>query len=114
MTGGMSIGWIRRAVSGRLPQPGDGPSREKQEKGYFDIRLRGAHPTDDDKTLWGRIRGDRDPGYGSTSKMLGESALSLAQDELGIEGGFWTPASAMGDQLLSRLPAHAGVEFALE
>ena len=114
MTGGMSIGRLRRAISGRLPQPGEGPSREKQEKGFFDIRLRGAHPTDADATLWGRVRGDRDPGYGSTSKMLAESALCLCADDLGVDGGFWTPASAMGDQLLERLPAHAGVEFTIE
>jgi len=110
----MGQGWLRRAVSGRLPQPGDGPSREKQERGNFDIRLRGEHPSDPAKTLWARVQGDRDPGYGSTSKMLAESALALAQDDLTVGGGCWTPASAMGDQLLERLPAHAGVTFTIE
>lgn len=114
MSGGMSVGWLRRAVSGRLPQPGDGPSREKQQKGFFDIRFRGVHPTDRAKTLWGRVHGDRDPGYGSTSKMLGESALCLAHDDLAVGGGFWTPASAMGDPLLVRLADHAGVVFSLD
>jgi short subunit dehydrogenase-like uncharacterized protein len=114
MMGGMSIGMLRRAVSGRLPQPGDGPTREQQEKGYFDILLRGEHPTDPDKTLRGRIRGDRDPGYGSTSKMLGESAACLARDPLSAGGGFWTPASALGDPLLGRLAEFAGVTFNLE
>ena len=114
MNVGMGQGWLRRVVSGRLPQPGEGPSRQKQEKGYFDIRLRGEHPTDVAKSLWGRVRGDRDPGYGSTSKMLAESALCLAQDDLAAEGGFWTPASAMGEALLERLPAHAGVTFTLD
>jgi short subunit dehydrogenase-like uncharacterized protein len=114
MMGGMSIGALRRAVSGRLPQPGEGPSRAQQEKGYFDILLRGEHPSDERKNLRGRIRGDRDPGYGSTSKMLAESAVCLARDELTVSGGFWTPASAMGDPLLARLAEHAGVTFTLE
>jgi short subunit dehydrogenase-like uncharacterized protein len=45
--------------------------------------------------------------------MLSECALSLAQDDLPVAGGFWTPASAMGDALLNRLPANAGVSFTL-
>ena len=113
-TAALSIGPLRRQLAGRVPQPGSGPSREKQEKGYFDIRFRGTHPTDDGIELWGRVRGDRDPGYGSTAKMLVESALALAEDELDVGGGFWTPASAMGDQLLARLPEHAGVTFSIE
>ncbi len=112
--GAMAIGRVRRAVSGRLPQPGDGPSKAKREAGYFDIQVRGEHPSDATKTLRGRIRGDRDPGYGSTSKMLGESAVCLAQDALPVTGGCWTPASAMGDALLARLAENAGVTFALD
>jgi short subunit dehydrogenase-like uncharacterized protein len=112
--GGMRIGFLRRAIAGRLPQPGDGPSRQKREAGYFDIRLRGEHPTDASKSLFGRIRGDRDPGYGSTSKMLGESAVCLAKDPLAVAGGCWTPASAMGDPLLARLNDKAGVTFRIE
>ncbi len=114
MMGGMSIGPLRRFASSRLPQPGDGPSKAQREKGYFDILLRGEHPTDASKTLRGRIRGDRDPGYGSTSKMLAESALCLARDEVSVGGGFWTPASAMGEALLVRLSENAGVSFTLE
>ena len=98
MMGAMRIGAIRRRIAGRLPQPGDGPSKQKREAGYYDIVLRGAHPTDESKSLRGRIRGDRDPGYGSTSKMLGESAVCLAQDPLRVGGGCWTPASAMGER----------------
>ena len=112
--GAMSIGPIRRFAAGRLPQPGEGPSREKREAGYFDIRLLGIHPTDPDKNLAARIHGDRDPGYGSTSKMLGESAVCLALDERTSEGGCLTPASAMGATLLARLPKNAGVTFELD
>jgi short subunit dehydrogenase-like uncharacterized protein len=114
MMAGMAIGPLRRMVSGRLPQPGDGPSKEKRESGYFEIELRGEHPSDADKVLRARVRGDRDPGYGSTSKMLAESALCLARDELAVPGGCWTTASAMGDALLTRLNQHAGVTFELE
>jgi short subunit dehydrogenase-like uncharacterized protein len=110
----MRIGMLRRAAAGRLPQPGDGPSRDQRENGYFDLVLRGEHPDDPAKVLHASVRGDRDPGYGSTSKMLGESALCLARDTLSEEGGFLTPASALGDALLARLPEHAGVTFELD
>ena len=112
--GAMRVGPLRRAVSGRLPQPGDGPSKQKREAGYFDIHLRGEHPTDARKSLRGRIRGDRDPGYGSTAKMLGESAVCLAKDALPAAGGCWTPASALGEPLLARLGENAGVTFRIE
>lgn len=110
----MRIGALRRAVAGRLPQPGDGPSKEQREKGYFDIALRAEHPDDASKALLGTIRGDRDPGYGSTSKMLGESAMCLAKDELTAPGGFWTTASALGEPLLARMAQNAGVTFTLD
>lgn len=109
--GVMALGPLRRAVAGRLPQPGEGPSRAKREAGYFDLRLRAASAQG--HVLRGRVLGDRDPGYGATSKMLGESAVCLAQDELAVEGGLWTPASAMGSALLARLPG-AGVRFDLD
>lgn len=111
LLGAMSIGPLRRAVAGRLPQPGDGPSKEKREAGYFDLLLRAT--SDDGHVLRGRVRGDRDPGYGSTSKMLAESALCLAKDGLSVGGGLWTPASAMGEALLARMP-DAGVKFQIE
>ena len=105
-----AFGRVRRALSGRLPKPGEGPSKQKREAGYFDIRLRGESRN---ATLRARVTGDRDPGYGSTAKMLGESAVCLAQDPLSVGGGFWTPASAMGEPLLSRLTERAGLTFDL-
>ena len=97
-----------------LPKPGEGPSEEAQEKGFFHIELLAKHPDGPGKFLRAHVKGDRDPGYGSTAKMLVESAVCLAQDELPVGGGFWTPASAMGDALLERLPANAGVTFELD
>ena len=60
------------------------------------------------------VSGDRDPGYGSTSKMITEAAVCLLQDRLDTPGGIWTPAAAMGQRLIDRLQAHAGLRFAVE
>ena len=95
-----------------LPKPGQGPSREERENGYFNLLLLGKMP--DGKLMRLRIKGDRDPGYGSTSKMLAESAICLAKDKLTVDGGCWTPASAMGTVLRSRLTSNAGLSFELE
>ena len=111
VTAAMSFGPLRRLASSRVPQPGDGPSAKQREEGYFDLRLRGR--TLNGTVLRARVRGDRDPGYGSTSRMLAESAVRLAKDKLPVKGGLWTPASAMGDALLARLPK-AGVTFEIE
>jgi len=107
----MALGPIRRVVSGRLPQPGTGPSKETREQGHFELLFLAEHPEDRALDLRARVRGDRDPGYGSTSKMLGESAVCLALDDLDSEGGALTPAAAMGDRLIERLEKHAGVSF---
>lgn len=96
-----------------LPKSGSGPSKSEQENGFFDIRLFGETPKNNRITT--KVTGDKDPGYGSTSRMLSQSALCLAQDisRDEVAGGFWTPASAMGDQLLARLEEHAGLTFEL-
>ena len=108
------IGPIRALAKRFLPAPGEGPDLEQREKGYFDIYLYGIHPSDRGKDMIARVRGDRDPGYGSTSKMLAEAAVCLARDELECGGGFWTPASCMGETLIDRLEASAGLTFNLE
>lgn len=97
-----------------LPAPGEGPSEQDRERGFFDIVLIGKSDGPQPRTLRARVKGDRDPGYGSTSKMLGESAVCLALDELDVGGGFWTPASALGAQLIARLENHAGLSFEIE
>ena len=108
----MALGPVRRAVAPRLPAPGEGPSRQQQEAGYWDLRFFGAPPAGSEaRPIQARLRGDRDPGYGSTSKMLGESAVCLAQDHLEAVTGFLTPAAAMGQSLIDRLQKNAGVSF---
>lgn len=104
---------LREMLARWLPAPGEGPSLQERETGFFDIELVAAHPSDARKSLRARVYGDRDPGYGSTAKMLGESAVCLAMDELSIGGGFWTTAAAMGAPLLRRLNQNAGVSFSV-
>lgn len=94
-----------------LTKSGDGPSKSDQDNGYFDLRFFGS--TANNETIATKVTGNKDPGYGSTSQMLAQAALCLAQDiaKEEVQGGFWTPASAMGDKLLTRLENHAGLCF---
>jgi len=105
-----SVDWTRRHIVSRyLPKPGEGPDKSERENGFFNLILVGTTPHGKRVTV--RVKGDRDPGYGS--KMLGESAVCLARDHLDVSGGFWTPAAAMGDLLLKRLQTNAGLSFEL-
>src|SRR5690554_1715860 len=100
----------RWVVEKLVPKPGEGPSPEDQEKGFYDLRFVGK--TTDGKTMITKVTGDRDPGYGSTAKMLGEAGLCLAFDvKDDVKGGFWTSASALDGKLLERLQANAGLTF---
>jgi short subunit dehydrogenase-like uncharacterized protein len=93
-----------------LPKPGEGPSEKAQLEGQFDIVFFGS--TAQGETIQCRVTGDRDPGYGSTAKMLSQAAACLAKDVPdGVPGGFWTPATILGDKLIKRLEAHAGLTF---
>lgn len=92
-----------------VPKPGEGPSPEAQEKGYYDLRFIGK--TEDGKTIKTKVTGDRDPGYGSTAKMLGEAGVCLAFDVSDKQGGVWTPASAMNGKLMERLTSKSGLTF---
>lgn len=98
-----------------LPRSGEGPSEQERESGMFDILLIAQHPTHREHHLTARVTADRDPGYGATCRMLGESAVCLARDSQprAMPGGFWTPASAMGSQLIERLCQNAGMNFRL-
>ncbi len=108
--GAASLGVTRRLLERYvLPKPGEGPNLEQRESGFFDLRQFGTLPNG--TVIKSRITGDRDPGYGSTSKMLAESGVCLAQDELESGGGVLTPAAAMGDALLTRLQENAGLAF---
>jgi short subunit dehydrogenase-like uncharacterized protein len=94
-----------------VPKPGEGPTPDEQQNGFFDIRLFGRTAAGESLTV--KVTGDRDPGYGSTAKMLGEAVACLAFDvpKEALPGGFWTPATALGDALVERLREHAGLGF---
>ncbi len=96
------------------PKPGEGPTKAEREAGFYDILF--IAEAADGRTVRAAVKGDMDPGYGSTSKILAEAGLALAFDvsrEI-TPGGCWTAAAAMGPALLERLPAKAGLTFAVE
>ena len=94
------------------PKPGEGPTREQRESGSYDIVFIGE--TADGETASLCVKGDKDPGYGSTSKMIAESALCLAEDNIKKGGGIWTAGALMGKKLVKRLEEKAGLSFVLE
>jgi short subunit dehydrogenase-like uncharacterized protein len=98
----------RGLARGRVLQPGEGPSLERRASGYWKVRfVAEAHR---DELIYVAMDRQGDPGYASTSKMLGEAALCLAYDPLTSPGGVLTPSIAMAEPLLSRLRA-AGLTF---
>ena len=93
------------------PKPGEGPSRESRENGNYDLLFCGDI---DDKSIHVSVTGDMDPGYGSTSKMITESAVCLVKECDDLKGGIYTSASSMGTKLIKRLEDNAGLTFKLE
>ncbi|MBN8979265.1 MAG: saccharopine dehydrogenase NADP-binding domain-containing protein [Rhizobiales bacterium] len=94
------------------PKPGEGPSREEREAGYFDLLFFGFAP--DGRQMRAIVTGDRDPGYGCTAKMIAESAICLVREAADVPGGIWTPGAAFGHRLVKRLSDHAGMTFGIE
>lgn len=97
-----------------LAKPGQGPDRLDRENGHYEVIFIGQ--TAKGQRLRASVRGDRDPGYGSTSKMIAEAAPCLAADPQRslCGGGVWTAGSAMGLALLPRLQERAGLAFAID
>ena len=100
---------LKRIINYFTPKPGQGPNENERENGYFSMRFYIRY--NDKSRALVRVTGDRDPGYGSTSKMLAESAICLSKDSLKDTYGVITPSIAMGDQILDRLQAKAGLTF---
>ncbi|MCA6297325.1 MAG: saccharopine dehydrogenase, partial [Phenylobacterium sp.] len=90
------------------PKPGEGPSLEERENGFYDILFVGIAA--DGRKVRVSVKGDRDPGYGSTSKMMAETAIQLIRTPETL-GGVWTPGAALGLPLVERLQARAGLAF---
>ena len=96
-----------------LPKPGEGPTAEQRERGSYDLLFLGT--AKDGRAYKARVTGDRDPGYGSTAKMIAEAAICLGETEhTQVTGGLWTPASAMGQRLIPRLIKNAGLTVRCE
>jgi short subunit dehydrogenase-like uncharacterized protein len=113
-TAALEIAAVRDVVAKRvLPAPGEGPSKEVRDSGFFVSRLVGVGEGRDGSSpakLLGTVRGTSDPGYGETAKMLSESAVCLATGDGERRGGVLTPAAAMGMPLVDRLRT-AGMTF---
>ncbi|MGY2906211.1 saccharopine dehydrogenase family protein [Bradyrhizobium sp. URHC0002] len=94
------------------PKPGEGPSKEERENGLYDLLYVAIAP--DGRQVRASVKGDRDPGYGSTSKMISECAICLLRDTPDVPAGIWTPGAAMQHRLIKRLVDHAGLTFTVE
>ena len=101
-----------KSMANNPTQPGEGPTKEERETGHYDVLFVGSN--DSGGSISVGVTGDKDPGYGSTSKMIAESAVCLLQNPSAASGGIWTPAAAMGSLLIERLQANAGLTFELE
>ena len=94
------------------PKPGEGPSKEERENGRFELLYVAIAP--DGRQVRAVVTGDRDPGYGSTSKMISECAICLLRDTPDVPAGIWTPGAAMREALVKRLVDNAGLTFRVE
>lgn len=103
LVGGLSLPPTRKLLDRLLPDPGEGPSEQSREKGFFNIDIHTR--TSSGARLVCEVRAQGDPGYKATAVMLGESVLALALDEdrLPAVAGVLTPATAMGSVLTERL-----------
>ncbi len=104
--------FLKKMIDKRLPKPGEGPNKAAREAGFYNLKF--FNILEDDTVILGKVTGDMDPGYGSTSKMLAESAICLAKDDIPDLGGVLTPSLAMGDALLKRLQENAGLGFSFD
>ena len=103
---------VERMGGANGPKHGEGPSKQERESGLYDLLFVAIAP--DGKQIRAAVRGDRDPGYGSTSKMISECAICLLRDTPEVPAGIWTPGAAMGHKLIKRLVDNAGLTFGVE
>ncbi len=92
-----------------VPKPGEGPSKAEREAGFYDVLFIGIDK--DGRQVRCSVYGDKDPGYGSTSKILTEAGICLVKDCADVPGGIWVPGAALRGKLIERLNANAGVTF---
>ncbi|MEM6493553.1 MAG: saccharopine dehydrogenase NADP-binding domain-containing protein [Pseudomonadota bacterium] len=102
---------MKNPFGAKPPKPGEGPSREERENGFYDVLFVAENPDGGDALHFG-VKGKYDPGYGSTSRMLSETGIALLSSE--AKGGIGTPGAFLGEALVDRLQEHADLTFALE
>ena len=95
---------MKNPFGAKPPKPGE------RENGYYDVLFVGE--TEGGETLRYAVKGRYDPGYGSTSRMIGETGIGLLQSD--APGGIGTPGSILGEALVARLREHAEVTFEVE
>lgn len=101
---------MKNPFGAKPPKPGEGPTPEERENGYYDVLFVGE--TEGGETLRYAVKGRYDPGYGSTSRMIGETGIALLESD--APGGIGTPGSILGEALVARLREHAEVTFEVE
>ena len=101
---------LKNPFGAKTPKPGEGPSKEERETGFYDVLFVGEWP--DGKELRYGVKGRYDPGYGSTSRMIAETGIALLECQAG--GGIATPGALLGEALVKRLQDHAEITFAVE
>ena len=103
---------LKQGLDWMLPKPGEGPDEKARHAGFYNMRFYAT--LHDGSMALGKVTGDMDPGYGSTSKMMAECGVCLAKDNTPEEFGVLTPSVALGDALLKRLEDNAGLTFTFE
>ncbi|WP_324262035.1 saccharopine dehydrogenase NADP-binding domain-containing protein [Altererythrobacter sp. H2] len=101
---------LKNPFGAKPPKPGEGPTPEERENGFYDVVFVGEMPGGE--TIRYGVKGRYDPGYGSTSRMLAETGMALLESE--AEGGVGTPGAFLGEALVERLRTHAEISFAVE
>ena len=101
---------MKNPFGAKPPRPGEGPTPEERENGFYDILFIGEWP--DGKQLKYAVKGRFDPGYGSTSRMIGETGMALLESD--AQGGVGTPGSFLGEDLVARLRERAHLTFEVE
>ncbi len=101
---------LKNPFGAKPPKPGEGPSKEERENGFYDVLFIGEWP--DGKTIRYGVKGRYDPGYGSTSRMIAETGIALLDCK--AEGAISLPGALLGEALVKRLRDHAEITFEVE
>ncbi|MEP6090771.1 MAG: saccharopine dehydrogenase NADP-binding domain-containing protein [Erythrobacter sp.] len=105
-----AVEMMKNPFGAKPPKPGEGPSKEERENGFYDVLFVADGP--DGENLHFGVKGKYDPGYGSTSRMITETGIALLHSD--AEGGVGTPGAFLGEALVDRLQDHAEIQFAAE